>query len=47
MNSADQASVLAAMPATEYAGVVAEEQFDSYGDLLPRVVSTNAHKAGR
>ena len=35
-NSADQASVLVAMPATGYVSMAAETQFDADGDLAQR-----------
>ncbi|MGI4813606.1 MAG: branched-chain amino acid ABC transporter substrate-binding protein [Janthinobacterium lividum] len=38
-NSTDPAKILAAMPATDYKGVLGETQFDSKGDLKQGVIS--------
>lgn len=46
-NSTDPAKVLAAMPATDYKGVLGETQFDSKGDLKKPVISLYDYKGGK
>jgi branched-chain amino acid transport system substrate-binding protein len=46
-NSTDPAKVLAAMPATDYKGVIGETQFDSHGDLKAPVISLYDYKGGK
>ncbi|WP_184007000.1 MULTISPECIES: branched-chain amino acid ABC transporter substrate-binding protein [unclassified Paraburkholderia] len=45
--SADSAKILAAMPATDYHGVLGETQFDSKGDLRHGVISLYKYVGGR
>ncbi|CAM2139090.1 branched-chain amino acid transport system substrate-binding protein [Pararobbsia alpina] len=46
-NSTDPAKILAAMPATDYKGVIGETQFDSHGDLKSPVISLYDYKGGK
>lgn len=46
-NSTDPAKILAAMPATDYKGVIGETVFDSKGDLKHGVISLYGYKAGK
>ena len=46
-NSTDPANILAAMPNTDYKGVIGETTFDSKGDLKHGVISLYNYKAGR
>ncbi len=46
-NSTDPAKVLAAMPATDYKGVIGETEFDSHGDLKHGVISLYHYKDGK
>ena len=43
-NSTDPAKILAAMPATDYKGVIGETEFDSHGDLKHGVISLYDYK---
>ncbi|MGF6932229.1 branched-chain amino acid transport system substrate-binding protein [Paraburkholderia sp. UCT70] len=45
--STDSAKILAAMPATDYHGVLGETQFDSKGDLRHGVISLYKYVGGR
>ncbi len=45
-NSTDPAKILAAMPATDYQGVLGETQFTPQGDLKQGVISIYTFKAG-
>jgi branched-chain amino acid transport system substrate-binding protein len=45
-NSVDPAKILAAMPATDYHGVLGETQFDSKGDVKKPVISLYDYKKG-
>ena len=46
-NSADPAKILAAMPATNYSGVIGTTTFDSKGDLQHGVISLYNYKGGK
>ena len=46
-NSVDPAKILAAMPATDYKGVIGETQFDSHGDLKHGVISLYDYVGGK
>jgi branched-chain amino acid transport system substrate-binding protein len=46
-NSTDPAKILAAMPATDYKGVIGETTFDSHGDLQHGVISLYDYKGGK
>jgi len=46
-NSTDPAKILAAMPATDYHGVLGETQFDSKGDLKQGVISLYNYVGGK
>ena len=46
-NSTDPAKILAAMPSTDYKGVIGETQFDSKGDLKHGVISLYHYKDGK
>jgi branched-chain amino acid transport system substrate-binding protein len=46
-NSTDAAKVVAAMPATDYKGVIGETTFDSKGDLQHGVISLYTYKNGK
>lgn len=46
-NSTDPAKILAAMPATDYKGVIGETTFDSKGDLKHGVISLYHFKDGK
>ncbi|CAB3754476.1 Leucine-, isoleucine-, valine-, threonine-, and alanine-binding protein [Paraburkholderia solisilvae] len=46
-NSTDPAKILAAMPGTDYKGVIGETTFDSKGDLKHGVISLYDYKAGK
>ncbi|TAM05089.1 MAG: branched-chain amino acid ABC transporter substrate-binding protein [Paraburkholderia sp.] len=46
-NSTDAAKILAAMPATDYKGVIGQTTFDSKGDLKHGVISLYNYKAGK
>src|ERR1700742_5182331 len=46
-NSTDQAKILAAMPNTDYKGVIGETTFDSKGDLKHGVISLYNYKSGK
>jgi branched-chain amino acid transport system substrate-binding protein len=46
-NSTDPAKILAAMPGTDYKGVIGETTFDSKGDLKHGVISVYDYKAGK
>jgi branched-chain amino acid transport system substrate-binding protein len=45
--SVDKAKILAAMPTTDYTGVIGETTFDSKGDLRHGVVSLYDYKSGK
>src|ERR1700712_4174364 len=45
-NSTDPAKILAAMPATDYTGVLGETQFDSHGDLRQGMISLYHYVGG-
>ncbi len=46
-NSAKPSDVLAAMPATDFTGVLGRTQFDPKGDLKVPVISLYGYAAGR
>lgn len=46
-NSVDPAKILAAMPATNYNGVIGNAQFDEHGDLKHGVISLYGYKLGK
>ena len=46
-NSWNPAKILAAMPSTDYKGVIGETQFDAHGDLKHGVISLYDYKAGK
>ena len=46
-NSTDPAKILAAMPNTDYKGVIGETTFDSKGDLKHGVISLYDYKGGK
>jgi branched-chain amino acid transport system substrate-binding protein len=46
-NSTDPAKILAAMPTTDYKGVIGETTFDSHGDLQHGVISLYDYKGGK
>ncbi|HEX7685148.1 MAG TPA: branched-chain amino acid ABC transporter substrate-binding protein [Trinickia sp.] len=46
-NSTDPAKILAAMPSTDYHGVIGETTFDSHGDLKHGVISLYDYKGGK
>lgn len=46
-NSVDKAKILAAMPATDYSGVLGETQFDAKGDVKKPVISLYDYKGGK
>jgi branched-chain amino acid transport system substrate-binding protein len=46
-NSTDPAKILAAMPTTDYKGVIGETVFDSKGDLKHGVISLYDYKGGK
>jgi branched-chain amino acid transport system substrate-binding protein len=46
-NSTDPAKILAAMPSTDYKGVIGETTFDSKGDLQHGVISLYNYKSGK
>ncbi|MGA7778055.1 MAG: branched-chain amino acid ABC transporter substrate-binding protein [Paraburkholderia sp.] len=46
-NSTESAKILAAMPGTDYKGVIGETMFDSRGDLKHGVISLYNFKAGK
>ena len=46
-NSVDPAKILAAMPATDYKGVLGETQFDAKGDVKKPVISLYDYKSGK
>lgn len=46
-NSTDKAKILAAMPATDFKGVLGETQFDSKGDVKKPVISLYDYKGGK
>jgi branched-chain amino acid transport system substrate-binding protein len=46
-NSTDPAKILAAMPSTDYHGVIGETQFDAHGDLKHGVISLYDYKGGK
>jgi branched-chain amino acid transport system substrate-binding protein len=46
-NSTDPAKILAAMPNTDYKGVIGETTFDSKGDLQHGVISLYDYKGGK
>lgn len=46
-NSTDPAKILAAMPTTDYKGVIGETQFDAHGDLKHGVISLYHYKEGK
>lgn len=46
-SSTDAAKILAAMPATDYKGVIGETQFDSKGDLKHGVISLYHYQGGK
>ncbi len=46
-NSVDASKILAAMPATDYKGVIGETVFDSKGDLKHGVISLYDYKGGK
>jgi branched-chain amino acid transport system substrate-binding protein len=45
--STDPAKILAAMPSTNYKGVIGQTQFDEHGDLKHGVISLYNYKAGK
>jgi branched-chain amino acid transport system substrate-binding protein len=45
--STDPAKILAAMPTTDYKGVIGETTFDSKGDLQHGVISLYNYKSGK
>ncbi|MBU6486654.1 MAG: branched-chain amino acid ABC transporter substrate-binding protein [Burkholderiales bacterium] len=46
-NSTDPAKILAAMPSTDYKGVIGETTFDAHGDLKHGVISLYHYKDGK
>lgn len=46
-NSIDPAKIVAAMPATNYDGVIGNVQFDAHGDLKHGVISMYGYKSGK
>lgn len=46
-DSIDPAKILAAMPATNYDGVIGNVQFDAHGDLKHGVISMYGYKSGK
>ncbi|KVX80672.1 branched chain amino acid ABC transporter substrate-binding protein [Burkholderia ubonensis] len=46
-NSTDPAKILAAMPATNYSGVIGTTNFDAKGDLKHGVISLYGYKSGK
>ncbi|MGN6083526.1 branched-chain amino acid ABC transporter substrate-binding protein [Trinickia sp.] len=46
-NSTDPAKILAAMPSTDYKGVIGETQFDAHGDLKHGVISLYHYVGGK
>ncbi|MGI4984346.1 MAG: branched-chain amino acid ABC transporter substrate-binding protein [Janthinobacterium lividum] len=46
-NSTDKAKILAAMPATDFKGVLGETQFDAKGDVKKPVISLYDYKGGK
>jgi branched-chain amino acid transport system substrate-binding protein len=46
-NSTDAAAILAAMPATDYAGLTGQIRFDSKGDLKQSAITLNQYKDGK
>ena len=46
-NSVEPAKILAAMPATDYKGVIGETQFDAKGDLKHGVISIYGYQNGK
>ena len=46
-NSTDPAKILAAMPATDYKGVIGETTFDPHGDLKHGTISLYDYKSGK
>ncbi|MGI4860060.1 MAG: branched-chain amino acid ABC transporter substrate-binding protein [Janthinobacterium lividum] len=46
-NSTDKAKILAAMPATDFKGVLGETQFDTKGDVKKPVISLYDYKGGK
>ncbi|KAJ3472257.1 hypothetical protein NLI96_g13382 [Meripilus lineatus] len=46
-NSTDPAKILAAMPTTDYKGVIGETTFDSKGDLKHGVISLYNYRSGK
>jgi branched-chain amino acid transport system substrate-binding protein len=45
--STDPVKIVAAMPATDYKGVIGETTFDSKGDLKHGVISLYGYKDGK
>jgi branched-chain amino acid transport system substrate-binding protein len=46
-HSTDPVKILAAMPSTNYSGVIGTTTFDSHGDLQHGVISLYDFKAGK
>jgi branched-chain amino acid transport system substrate-binding protein len=46
-NSVDKAKILAAMPSTDYKGILGETQFDAKGDVKKPVISLYDYKSGK
>ncbi|MEN2474796.1 branched-chain amino acid ABC transporter substrate-binding protein [Burkholderia sp. GS2Y] len=46
-NSTDTAKIVAAMPMTNYRGVIGEIQFDEHGDIKHGVISVYTYRAGK
>lgn len=46
-NSTDSAKIVAAMPATDYKGIIGETSFDAKGDLKHGVISLYGYKDGK
>jgi branched-chain amino acid transport system substrate-binding protein len=46
-NSTDPAKIVAAMPATDYKGIIGETAFDAKGDLKHGVISLYGYKDGK
>jgi branched-chain amino acid transport system substrate-binding protein len=46
-NSTDPAKILAAMPTSDYKGVIGETTFDAKGDLKHGVISIYGYKEGK
>jgi len=46
-NATDAASILAAIPATDYAGLIGQIRFDEKGDLKQSAITLNYYKGGK